>query len=94
MNQTVTLLARQGAQTTENTYRLPTGVTAEQLARKYLTVLGRLPGEEKRPDEDTIFSLRDNESGRELPADTVVSDYLDEDTGRFEIVHTDTAGLA
>ena len=95
MNQTVTLVARQGSQAAENTYRLPAGVTAEELARKYLTTLGALASEEKKPDEDTVYSLRDSESGRELTADTVVSEYLaHEDTGRFEVVHTDVAGRA
>jgi hypothetical protein len=92
MRRTVTLVAHQGTQTAEKAYYLPEGVTAERLARKYLKALGSLPSEKRQPDEDTVYSLRDDASGRELPGDAVVSDYLDEDSGRFEVVHTDTAG--
>ena len=87
---TVTLsLSDQGGQIS-NTFFLPEGKSAEQMARRYLVMKGRVGSVDRPTDGSVIYSLRDKSTGRELHPDEVVT--VEGPSAEFEIVHTDVPG--
>ncbi len=94
MRKKITLSLNRGGQRSEGTFYLPYGVTAEQLARKFLQMNGALESVEKKPDDPVTYTLRDPVTGTNLGPDASVSDYMAGQSGSFEIAWTDVPGGA
>lgn len=92
MSKTMTIISNQGPTKTQKTYYCPEGATARGVAKKHLVAQGVLATAEDTPDEDTMITLRNCDTGQDLSPDAVVFDDIVGDHSQYEVVHTDVAG--